>query len=135
MCVSIPIAVTRFITKSEHPDVCLTACLQALLVSPPSDPDASTRLDLTHLTVFTIDDASTKDVDDGVSVERDEDGQLLLWVHVADPTAWLQPGRGVGGLGAGSRVAHRGMANNRIDRLIRGCTTPLELGNADQLQP
>lgn len=67
-------------------------CLQALLASPPPDPDASTRLDLTHLAVYTIDDATTRDVDDGISVEVAEDGQLLLWVHVADPTRWLQPG-------------------------------------------
>lgn len=67
-----------------------------MLVSPPADPDAATRMDLTHLTVYTIDDASTKDVDDGISVEQAEDGQLLLWVHVADPTRWLQPGESLG---------------------------------------
>lgn len=66
--------------------------LQALLASPPADPDAASRVDLTHLSVYTIDDASTRDVDDGISVEQAEDGQLLLWVHVADPTRWLQPG-------------------------------------------
>jgi exoribonuclease-2 len=49
-------------------------------------------MDLTHLTVYTIDDASTKDVDDGISVEQTDDGQLLLWVHIADPTRWLRPG-------------------------------------------
>jgi exoribonuclease-2 len=42
--------------------------------------------------VYTIDDASTRDVDDGISVEQADDGQLLLWVHVADPTRWLRPG-------------------------------------------
>jgi exoribonuclease-2 len=67
-------------------------CVQALLTSPPADPDAATRMDLTHLTVYTIDDASTKDVDDGISVEQSDDGQLLLWVHIADPTRWLRPG-------------------------------------------
>lgn len=66
--------------------------LQALMSSPPEDRDAPNRLDLTHLEVYTIDDASTRDVDDGVSLERGSDGQLLLWVHVADPTRWLQPG-------------------------------------------
>jgi exoribonuclease-2 len=49
-------------------------------------------MDLSHLTVYTIDDASTKDVDDGISVEQTDDGQLLLWVHIADPTRWLRPG-------------------------------------------
>lgn len=66
--------------------------VQALRNAPPADPDAASRVDLTHLSVYTIDDASTRDVDDGLSVELGQDGQLLLWVHVADPTRWLQPG-------------------------------------------
>jgi exoribonuclease-2 len=34
------------------------------LQSPPPDPDAN-RLDLTHLKVYTVDDASTQEIDDG----------------------------------------------------------------------
>lgn len=41
------------------------------------------------MTVVTIDDEETKEVDDGVSLERLEGGRLRLWVHVADPTRWL----------------------------------------------
>lgn len=66
--------------------------LQALLSDPPPDPDACRRLDLTHLTVYTVDDASTTEVDDGLSVTTDEAGNRLLWVHVADPTRWITPG-------------------------------------------
>jgi hypothetical protein len=66
--------------------------LQVLLSAPPPDPDASTRMDLTHLTVYTVDDASTTEVDDGLSITTDEAGAKLLWVHVADPTRWLTPG-------------------------------------------
>lgn len=69
-----------------------TSTVQALISSPLADPDAARRVDLTHLAVFTIDDASTRDYDDGISVEQAADGQLLLWVHVADPTRYLQPG-------------------------------------------
>lgn len=65
---------------------------QTLLNSPPPDPDASRREDLTHLRVFTIDDASTTEVDDGLSVSEDEQGNKLFWVHVADPTRWITPG-------------------------------------------
>ena len=64
-----------------------------LAASPPDDPDASRRLDVssTH-TVFTVDDASTTEIDDGLSVERDDDGKAVaLWVHVADPSRWLPP--------------------------------------------
>ncbi len=59
-------------------------------VSPP-DPD-SERLDLTRLKVYTIDDESTKEIDDGLSWESLPDGKQRLWVHIADPTRWLTPG-------------------------------------------
>ena len=39
---------------------CLTNC--------PPDTEAN-RLDLTHLKVYTIDDASTQEIDDGLSLE------------------------------------------------------------------
>ena len=42
--------------------------------------------------VITIDDASTRDVDDGLSVEILPSGQQRLWVHIADPTRWVAPG-------------------------------------------
>ncbi|HAX78681.1 MAG TPA: RNB domain-containing ribonuclease [Cyanobacteria bacterium UBA11372] len=59
-------------------------------VAPP-DPD-SERLDLTRLKVYTIDDESTKEIDDGLSWELLPDGKQRLWVHIADPTRWLTPG-------------------------------------------
>ncbi|MGB3135570.1 MAG: ribonuclease R family protein, partial [Nodosilinea sp.] len=59
--------------------------------SPPPDPDAH-RLDLTHLKVYTVDDASTQEIDDGLSLETLADGSQRLWVHIADPTRWLLPG-------------------------------------------
>lgn len=43
---------------------------QALLSQPPPDPSAANRMDLTHLSVTTIDDEGTLEVDDGLSVER-----------------------------------------------------------------
>lgn len=49
------------------------------------------RLDLTHLKVYTIDDESTTEIDDGVSWESLHDGRERLWVHIADPTRWLLP--------------------------------------------
>ncbi len=63
-----------------------------LVAAPPEDQDAAHRLDLTSHRVVAIDDASTTEVDDGLSVEELPDGRTRLWVHVADPTRWLQPG-------------------------------------------
>jgi exoribonuclease-2 len=61
------------------------------LTSPP--PDLHTdRLDLTHLKVYTVDDESTCEIDDGLSLEYLSDGRQRLWIHIADPTRWLLPG-------------------------------------------
>ncbi|MGC9503195.1 ribonuclease catalytic domain-containing protein [Baaleninema sp.] len=64
---------------------------QRCLTSPPPDSDPN-RLDLTHLKIYTIDDTSTKEIDDGLSLEYLEDGRQRLWIHIADPTRWLTPG-------------------------------------------
>ncbi|NWF62124.1 MAG: VacB/RNase II family 3'-5' exoribonuclease [Fischerella sp.] len=63
---------------------------QQRLESPPTDPDTN-RLDLTHLKVYTIDDESTTEIDDGLSWELLGDGRERLWVHIADPTRFLMP--------------------------------------------
>ncbi len=52
----------------------------------------SSYIDLTHLKVCTIDDESTTEIDDGLSVEYLEDGTIKLWIHIADPTRLVTPG-------------------------------------------
>ncbi len=65
---------------------------QSYLDSPQKDPD-SQRLDLTHLKMYTIDDESTTEIDDGLSIELLEDNQKTrLWIHIADPTRLISPG-------------------------------------------
>lgn len=64
--------------------------VQQRLESHPPDQDIN-RLDLTHLKVYTIDDESTTEIDDGLSWEVLSDGRERLWVHIADPTRWLIP--------------------------------------------
>jgi len=49
------------------------------------------RLDLSHLKLYTIDDASTAEIDDGLSVETLGDGTQRLWIHIADPSYWVAP--------------------------------------------
>ncbi|MBC6430619.1 VacB/RNase II family 3'-5' exoribonuclease [Nostoc sp. HG1] len=63
---------------------------QQRLDFPPIDSDTN-RLDLTHLKVYTIDDETTTEIDDGLSWEVVPDGRERLWVHIADPTRWLVP--------------------------------------------
>jgi exoribonuclease II len=68
---------------------------QSRLTSPPPEPE-SDRLDLTHLKVYTIDDESTEEIDDGLSVEYlgtdKTDRTVRLWIHIADPTRLVFPG-------------------------------------------
>jgi exoribonuclease-2 len=60
--------------------------------SPPPDPDTN-RLDLTHLKVYTIDDETTEEIDDGLSIEYLDEGRSpRLWIHIADPTRLVAPG-------------------------------------------
>ncbi|MFW6359155.1 MAG: ribonuclease catalytic domain-containing protein [Chroococcales cyanobacterium] len=63
---------------------------QQRLQSAPPDPDPN-RLDLTHLKVYTVDDESTREIDDGLSLETLEDGRQRIWVHIADPTRLVLP--------------------------------------------
>ncbi|MBE9080031.1 VacB/RNase II family 3'-5' exoribonuclease [Romeria aff. gracilis LEGE 07310] len=67
------------------------AVVQHRLANPPPDPDVE-RVDLTYLKVYTIDDESTREIDDGLSCETLADGRQRLWIHIADPTRWLLPG-------------------------------------------
>ncbi|ERN40980.1 exoribonuclease R [Rubidibacter lacunae KORDI 51-2] len=63
---------------------------QQTLATLPTDSDGD-RLDLTHLKLYTIDDESTCEIDDGLSVEGLDDGRERIWVHIADPTRLLVP--------------------------------------------
>lgn len=60
-----------------------------ILAHPPIDADASSRKDLRHQIVMTIDDLGTTEVDDALAIESLLDGRHRVWVHVADPSRWL----------------------------------------------
>ncbi len=49
------------------------------------------RRDLAHLTVVTIDPADARDFDDAISLEREENGHWVLWVHIADVGHFVRP--------------------------------------------
>jgi ribonuclease R len=52
----------------------------------------SARRDLTDLPTFTIDPATAKDFDDAISASREGDA-IRVWVHIADVSAFVRPGR------------------------------------------
>lgn len=49
------------------------------------------RRDLRHLHTITIDDADTTDIDDALSWEHLDNGHTRIWVHIADPSEFVQP--------------------------------------------
>jgi exoribonuclease II len=64
--------------------------VEEILANPPSDR-AKNRIDLTSHHVYTIDDESTTEIDDGLSLETLADGSKRIWIHIADPTRWIEP--------------------------------------------
>ena len=70
--------------RDFEPEVIAAAAERA--ANPPVDADEGGRLDLTEHHVCTIDDHHTREIDDGLSIERLDDGGQRLWIHVADPS-------------------------------------------------
>ena len=54
--------------------------------------DSGPRRDLRELATFTIDPASARDFDDAISAQALPDGQLRVWVHIADVAAHVPLG-------------------------------------------
>ncbi|KAJ7539993.1 hypothetical protein O6H91_11G117600 [Diphasiastrum complanatum] len=69
----------------------LLAAAELIRNEPFPDIDLDRREDLTSLNVYTIDSDDTKEIDDGLSASLLPDGRIKLWVHVADPTRWINP--------------------------------------------
>lgn len=57
-----------------------------------SEKDIVGRLDLRNKIIFTIDSVRTKDMDDAISLEIKENGNMLLGVHIAHVAYYVKPG-------------------------------------------
>jgi len=51
--------------------------------------DTEERIDLTHLDFISIDNNSTKDIDDVLFIQRNKKNDFILTVAIADPTAYI----------------------------------------------
>ncbi|MBP0017347.1 MAG: VacB/RNase II family 3'-5' exoribonuclease [Cyanobacteria bacterium SBLK] len=88
-----------FLRRSAYPvqfsqpilEVVRERLISGHLISP-ADRGDDNRLDLTHLKVYTIDDESTEEIDDGLSVEAIDGDKYKLWIHIADPTRLVSLG-------------------------------------------
>ena len=56
-----------------------------------TDEEISRRHDLRELYTITIDPVSAKDFDDAISLIEDKNGELLLYVHIADVAHYIKP--------------------------------------------
>ncbi len=57
-----------------------------------SEKEKVGRLDLTNKLIFSIDGAKTKDRDDAVSIEINENGNYVVGVHISDVSYYVHPG-------------------------------------------
>uniref|UniRef100_A0A1B0FMJ0 RNB domain-containing protein n=1 Tax=Glossina morsitans morsitans TaxID=37546 RepID=A0A1B0FMJ0_GLOMM len=58
-------------------------------LSPISDKELSTRLDLRQQCIFTIDPLTARDLDDAVSIEKINDNEYEIGVHISDVSHFL----------------------------------------------
>ncbi len=79
--------IRRFGIRTEFPEEVREAAGRAA-ASPAQAP----RRDLTHLTILTVDDADTSEIDDGLSWDEGEDGVSIVGVHIADPSTFVRAG-------------------------------------------
>jgi exoribonuclease-2 len=64
-----------------------------IIDDPYPDPDKNIRRDLTTMPVFAIDNnLAHTDVDDAISLFTDDVGDDWLYIHVSDPTRYIQMG-------------------------------------------
>jgi exoribonuclease-2 len=81
----------RYNIRTEWPQSVLLEA-EALIQSNKNETSlAGGRRDLTHLHVFSIDDALTRDVDDAISFEKQADC-YCLGIHITDVASCIKPG-------------------------------------------
>ncbi|OMO97207.1 Ribonuclease II/R [Corchorus olitorius] len=88
--VHVNLDVLKLNIRTNHSDEILAAAES--LLSESSDLDEMNRKDLTDLKVYAIDVDEADELDDALSATKLQDGRIRVWIHVADPTRFVEPG-------------------------------------------
>lgn len=84
--------------------------------------DIPNRVDFRDLNIFTIDGEDSKDLDDAISVSKDEKGIYTLGVYIADVSYYVRPG-----MALDKEAINRGTSIYMLDRVVP--MLPFELSN------
>lgn len=79
----------RYDVQTSYSEKVLSVADELLADCP--DSDKHIRKDLSTLKVYAIDVDEADELDDALSATRLPDGRIKVWIHVADPTCFLQP--------------------------------------------
>jgi exoribonuclease-2 len=82
------LAIVRFGLRTEFADEAQLAAEAAAAAGF----DRAGRRDLTARTTLTIDDETTREVDDALSIDERDDGLVEVGIHIADPCAFIAVG-------------------------------------------
>jgi len=112
--------IRQFNLPEEFPDEVRAEALN--VPGSISDDEIASRLDLRAIKTFTIDGADAKDLDDAVSIEKLQNGNYKLGVHIADVCHYVK-----GGSQLDKEALKRGNSVYLLDRVIP--MLPHELSN------
>lgn len=90
--------------------------------SEVNEEEKPKRTDLRAKQIFTIDGADTKDIDDAISLEKLENGNYLLGVHIADVTHYVKEGSAI------DQEAHQRATSVYMNTVVNPMY-PVELSN------
>ena len=101
---------------------------------PPHDlPEISNDLQLAEVECFSIDDATTTEVDDAFSLEMLKNGNTRVGIHIAAPSLGVQPDNGLDAI-VMSRLSTVYMPGNKITMLPDNVVKPFSL-DAGETKP